>query len=118
MMSSTMEKFIVRSNNATWIPLQESGVDTTGMFVKALKRDEVGRPESFLIKFEPGASYPFHNHPAGEELLVLEGSVQINGALLNAGDYLYTLPGAKHGVSSEQCCVIFFIVPEEVEIIK
>src|SRR5262245_27162566 len=51
---------------------------------------------SFILRFDPGASYPYHNHPGGEELFVLSGSCSIEGAMLEAGDYLYTPPGPKH----------------------
>lgn len=38
-----------------------------GVFVKSLRYDEAAkRSPSILLKFEPGASYPYHNHPGGE----------------------------------------------------
>ncbi len=118
-MSTNIHDYIVNINTAPWKPLIESGVNTEGIFVKALRYDEAQkRAPSFLLKFEPGASYPYHNHPAGEELLVLEGSCIIEGATLRAGDYLYTPPGFKHSVRTETGCTVFFIVPEEVEILK
>jgi anti-sigma factor ChrR (cupin superfamily) len=118
-MSTDIHDYIVNIHTTTWKPLTEAGVNTAGIFVKILRYDETqGRPPSFILKFEPGASYPYHNHPAGEELLVLEGSCIIEGATLKAGDYLYTPPGFKHGVRTETGCTVFFMVPEEVEILK
>ena len=64
-----------------------------------------------------GASYPYHNHPAGEEIFVLDGSCLIEGTTLVAGDYLYTPPQYKHSVKSETGCTLFFVIPEEVEIL-
>lgn len=117
-MSNDIQDYIVKTNTATWKPLLEAGVDTAGISVMILRFDEQsGRPLSFLLKFEPGAKYPYHNHPAGEELFVLSGTCIIEGAELAAGDYLYTPPGFKHAVKSETGCVLLFIVPEEVEII-
>ncbi len=98
MKSTKIEDYIVKTEKAEWTPLLEQGVDTTGISIKVLRRDETGRPPSFLLKFEKGAKYPYHNHPDGEELFVLEGSCIIEGAQLNQGDYLYTPPNFKHSV--------------------
>ncbi len=118
-MNTNMEHYIVRTRQQRWKPLSEEGVDTTGISVQTLRMDETNkRPLSFLLKFDAGASYPYHNHPAGEELLVLEGSVKVNDQELAAGDYLYTPPGFKHAVSTQAGCILLFIVPEEVEILR
>lgn len=118
MKSTNIHDYIVKTNSIAWQPLKEEGVDTTGISFKVLRFDqEQQRPPTFMLRFEPGASYPYHNHPAGEELMVMEGSCIIEGASLTAGDYLYTPPNFKHSVKSETGCTLFFMVPEEVEII-
>ncbi|MEN7551708.1 cupin domain-containing protein [Rapidithrix thailandica] len=118
-MNSNIENYILRSQQQDWSPLQEEGINTQGIFVKALRFDEqTQRPPSILLKFEPGAQYPYHNHPAGEELFVLEGEAIIEGAKLTGGDYLYTPPQFKHSVATEKGCVLLLIVPEEVEILE
>lgn len=116
-MDTRIENYIRQTPTMEWQPLKEAGVDTTGLFVKALRYDENGRPPSILLKFEPGAQYPYHNHPGGEEIFVLEGSCSIEGAGLKAGDYLYTPPGFRHGVRSEKGCILLLLIPEEVEIL-
>ncbi|WP_190810406.1 cupin domain-containing protein [Flagellimonas sp. S3867] len=116
-MKTKIQDYIMKTDSIDWKPLQESGINTAGISIKPLRFDPDGRPTSFLLKFEKGASYPYHNHPAGEELLVLEGSCIIEGATLKQGDYLYTPPNFKHGVISKTGCVLYFIVPEEVEIL-
>lgn len=119
MKNTNINDYIVNSNKISWKPLMEEGVDTSGILVKLLRFDEEQkRPPTFMLRFEPGASYPYHNHPAGEELFVLEGSCIIEGALLQAGDYLYTPPEFKHSVKSDTGCTLLFMVPEEVEILK
>ncbi len=117
-MSTKIEDYIVKTISETWIPLKEEGVNTKGIYIKTLRIDEGGRPPSFLLKFEQGASYPYHNHPAGEELYVLEGTCIIEGVTLTKGDYLYTPSNFKHSVKTDTGCVLFFIVPEEVEILE
>lgn len=118
-MITDMRNYITRSHQKEWRPLIEPGVNTKGIFVKVFRFDEqTQRAPVILLKFEAGASYPFHNHPAGEEAFVLEGEVIFEGEKLSAGDYLYTPPGCKHAVKSERGCVVLFIVPQEVEILK
>ncbi len=115
-MSTDIKDYITRSSLTVWQPLIESGIEYKGIFVKSLRYDHATqRSTTILLKFEPGAHYPYHNHPAGEELFVLEGEVTIEGAKLTAGDYLYTPPGFKHAVDSEQGGTLFFMIPEEVE---
>jgi quercetin dioxygenase-like cupin family protein len=108
---------LVRTNESDWRPLNEPGV--SGISVKVLRFDEgSGRAPTFLLKFEPGATYPAHDHPAGEEVFVLEGEVRFGKHHLKAGDYLYTPPSGKHAVWSQQGCVMLLCVPEEVVILK
>lgn len=117
-METDINKYIVKTEQTEWKPLTEDGVDTKGIYFKMLRYDEEEkRPPSFLLKFEAGASYPLHNHPAGEEAFVLEGEAYFNEAKLSKGDYLYTPPNFKHAVRTESGCTILFIVPQEVEII-
>jgi quercetin dioxygenase-like cupin family protein len=112
-----LEDYIVKTNSTEWKPLVEKGINTKGIFIIPLRYNEDGRPPSFLLKFEAGTSYPYHNHPAGEELFVCEGSCYVNESKLEKGDYLFTPPNAKHAVRTESGCTILFIVPQEVEIL-
>jgi quercetin dioxygenase-like cupin family protein len=117
-MNTDIRNYIVRTNQQDWKPLIEDHVDTKGIFVKTLRFDEhAKRAPSILLKFEAGASYPYHNHPAGEELFVLEGDVVIEGEQLKAGNYLYTPPNFKHSVRSEKGCILLLMIPKEVEIL-
>jgi quercetin dioxygenase-like cupin family protein len=118
-MSAKMENYIARTGIKEWQPLTENDVDTTGLYVKSLRFDEKdNRSPAILLKFEPGAKYPYHNHPGGEELFVLKGTCLVNNTLLKEGDYLYTPEGFKHGVRSETGCEMLLIIPKEVEILK
>ena len=110
---------ISRTSELEWKPLEEDGVTTKGLFVKVLRYDESSqRPPTFLLKFEPGASYPNHHHPAGEEVFVLSGEIRFGPDLLRTGDYLYTAPGRTHSAYSEKGCELLFVVPEEGAILK
>ncbi len=117
--STNINDYIVRSKQKKWEPLIEKGIHYEGISVMSLHYDEQKqRSTTILLKFEPGATYPYHNHPAGEQVLVLEGDATFNTTILKAGDYLYTPPGFKHSVTSATGATLFFVVPEEVEILK
>jgi quercetin dioxygenase-like cupin family protein len=117
-MNTEILNYIVHSKAIEWKQLKENGVDTKGIFVKVLRYDEqTRRAPTILLKFEAGAKYPYHNHPGGEEIFVMQGSATIEEANLSAGDYLYTPPGFKHSVKTEEGCVLLLMIPEEVEIL-
>jgi quercetin dioxygenase-like cupin family protein len=104
----------IQGRDIDWTPLEEPGL--TGIYTKTLRYDHVaGRASTFLIKFDPGASYPAHSHPGDEEVYVLEGSIRFGDTVLRAGDYLYTAPGNSHTVRSGDGCIALAVVPEEVE---
>lgn len=110
---------VTKSAELEWQALVEDGVERPGLHVKVLRFDDAaGRPPTFLLKFDPGASYPNHSHPGGEEVFVLEGAVRFGNIRLDAGDYLFTPPNETHAVFSESGCVLLFVVPEEVEILR
>lgn len=117
--SPKTERFtqLVRSHQTEWTPLPEPGV--SGVFVKVLRFDsETRRAPTILLKFEAGAAYPAHNHPGGEEVFVIEGDIKLGKDHLHTGDYLYTPPGGKHAVWSENGCIVLLNVPQAVEVLK
>src|SRR5215212_6721739 len=106
-MKSVNMNQLIRSSKIEWKPLAEDGINTTGISAKVLRFDEEAqRPPTFLLKFEAGASYPNHNHPAGEEIFVLEGEVRFGPDHLFAGDYLFTAPGETHSAFSKTGCIM------------
>lgn len=112
-----MENQIFRAAEVDWQPLDEPGI--TGIYVKSLRYDpETGRSPTILLRFEPGARYPVHSHPAGEEIYVLEGDIHLGKDHLHAGDYIYTAPGNIHAVRTDGGCIVLLNAPEEVVIIK
>lgn len=113
-----IQSFIVKTQEKEWLLLIENGIQYKGVFVMSLRfNEDQNRSYTILLKFEPNASYPYHNHPAGEEIFVLSGSCEIENAILTSGDYLYTPPNYKHAVKSENGCILLISIPEEVEII-
>ena len=113
-----IKDYISKSNCINWTPLIENGINYEGLSFKSLHFDKAtNRSKAIILKFEKGASYPYHIHPAGEEIFVLEGSCEIHCETLSQGDYLYTPPTGKHSVRSKTGCVLFLSIPEEVILI-
>ncbi len=53
----------------------------------------------------------------GEVHMPVSSFTELNEALVDEGDYLYTPPGFRHSVTSKTGCVLFFVIPEEVELL-
>jgi quercetin dioxygenase-like cupin family protein len=103
---------VVRTATAAWKPSAVPGVS-----VKILRREPTGESTS-LVRFEPGARFPAHNHPAGEEIFVLEGDFHVGRHRLTSGDYLYTPPNEKHAASTDGGCLVLVTLPRPVEILE
>lgn len=71
----------------------------------------VGEPESgqvtSLVRYEPGSTFHAHDHPEGEEILVLEGTFQDEHGDWPAGTFLLNPEGFRHAPFSEEGCVLF-----------
>jgi quercetin dioxygenase-like cupin family protein len=104
---------LVTSSTAEWTPARIDGIS-----VKVLRHDKATGESSSLVRFAPGATFPAHDHPAGEEVFVLEGDVRIGSHRMQAGDYLHTPPGGIHAASSEGGCVFLVTLPKPVVIVK
>ena len=85
-MKTNLNNYVVQTQRSEWKPLTEEGVNTSGIYFKILHFDDKqNRPTSFILKFEAGASYPLHNHPAGEEAFILNGEAYFNETKLTKG---------------------------------
>ena len=71
----------------------------------------VGPPESgqvtSLVRYQAESSFPAHDHPDGEEILVLEGVFSDEHGDWPAGTYLLNPEGFRHSPFSRQGCLLF-----------
>ncbi len=67
---------------------------------------ESGRVTS-VVRYEPGATFPLHPHPEGEEILVLEGVFSDEHGDFPAGSYLLNPEGVTHAPRSGPGCLLF-----------
>jgi anti-sigma factor ChrR (cupin superfamily) len=59
-----------------------------------------------LLRYEPGASVPWHWHQGLETILVLEGSQSDERGRYRAGELVTNPAGTAHSVWSEEGCVV------------
>lgn len=60
-----------------------------------------------VVRYDPNSAFPTHEHPAGEEILVLDGVFSDEYGDYPAGSYLLNPPGFAHAPFSRSGCVIF-----------
>jgi len=96
-------KVVIRSKEMDWTPSPASGV-----LRKPLAREEAERGHATsIVRYEPGASFARHEHPLGEEIMVLEGVFSDESGHYGPGSYLRHPPGSGHAPFSDEGCVLF-----------
>jgi anti-sigma factor ChrR (cupin superfamily) len=70
---------------------------------------------TLLLQFEPGARYPAHRHPAGEEYYVLEGTLQDGSHEYGPHTFVYQPPGSVHSPRTRDGCTLLVVLPEHIE---
>lgn len=60
-----------------------------------------------IVRYEPRSRFPAHDHPDGEEILVLEGVFSDEHGHWPAGSFLLNPEGFRHAPFSEPGCVLF-----------
>ena len=90
------------TTNMEWFPSPKPGV-----WRKPLAREEKERGHATsIVRYDPGASFSSHNHPGGEEILVLAGTFSDATGDFHAGTYFRNPPGFIHEPFSKEGCVI------------
>ena len=79
--------------------------------VRRRRLHHVGATESgqvtSLVCYEPGSTFPIHDHPDGEEILVLDGVFSDEHGNWPAGTYLLNPEGFRHAPFSREGCLLF-----------
>jgi anti-sigma factor ChrR (cupin superfamily) len=71
----------------------------------------VGPPESgqvtSVVRYEAASTFPAHDHPDGEEILVLDGVFSDEHGDWRAGSFLLNPEGFRHAPFSREGCLLF-----------
>ena len=98
------QRLVVDTAAMEWTP-------SPGGHVLRKRLHRVGPPESgqvtSVVQYQPGASFPEHNHPEGEEILVLDGVFSDEHGDWPAGTYLLNPEGFSHAPLSREGCLLF-----------
>jgi anti-sigma factor ChrR (cupin superfamily) len=98
------------SRRATVAPAEYRWVRSPQGGVERVMLDRLGGEAAratSIVRYAPGACFPRHRHPGGEEILVLSGAFCEDGERYPAGWYLRNPPGSAHRPSSPEGAVIF-----------
>jgi anti-sigma factor ChrR (cupin superfamily) len=98
-----MRRAIVDAARYRWVASPQPGVERVMLERLA---GEHGRATS-IVRYAPGAFYPAHGHPGGEEILVLSGVFSEGEQHYPEGWYLRNPPGSSHAPASVGGAIIF-----------
>ena len=113
--SPIFERFAVRINAdfsrpAVVAPAQHQWVASPQAGVERAMLDRVGAEKAratSLVRYAPESYFPAHDHPGGEEILVLSGTFSDGDGDYPAGWYLRNPPGSSHQPFSAQGATLF-----------
>ena len=84
------------------------GSPAAGVWRKRLELSgpvEAGRVTA-IVRYDPGSVFPHHEHPQGEEILVLDGVFEDEHGVYPAGTYLLNPEGFGHAPRSTEGCTL------------
>jgi anti-sigma factor ChrR (cupin superfamily) len=94
---------VVLPSDQSW---ELSPADGVSRFPLEREAAESGHTTSQVI-FAPGAAFPEHSHPLGEEIFVLEGIFSDEFGDYPTGTYIRNPPGSKHSPFTRDGCKLF-----------
>ena len=83
-----------------------------GVDLKVLHRDDDGLFRA-IVRLAPGAEMPRHEHVRAEDLLILEGSLVIDGVTMRAGEFCHAETGSIHDAATAPSGCTFLLVGSE-----
>ncbi len=95
----------VDSRRAQWQASPAPGVSRKRLY-RADARAGATRAVTSLVRYAPGARFPQHPHPGGEEILVLDGVFCDQMGRWPAGTLLLHPEGYSHSPYSEEGCLL------------
>jgi anti-sigma factor ChrR (cupin superfamily) len=96
-------RVFVAPHQYQWVPSPQGDIERVML-------DRIGGEKAratSLVRYAPGSCFPAHQHPGGEEILVLSGTFCEDNTHYPAGSYLRNPPGSMHQPCSPDGAVIF-----------
>ena len=96
------QRVVINTAQRDWVASPMPGV-----MRKPLAREDAERGHATsIVRYEPGARFSAHDHPLGEEILVLEGVFSDETGDYPAGTYFRNPQGFRHAPFSTEGCVL------------
>ena len=96
------KRVVINTHQQDWVESPRAGV-----WRKPLAREDAERGHATsIVRYEPGASFSRHDHPLGEEILVLQGIFSDESGDYPAGTYFRNPEGFLHAPFSKEGCEI------------
>jgi len=96
------KRVVITTDDLEW---QES--PKPGVWRKPLAREEAERGHATsIVRYDAGANFHAHNHPLGEEILVLDGTFSDETGDYHAGCYFRNPEGFRHAPFSNEGALI------------
>jgi len=86
-----------------WEPLRP------GIHIRRLYQTPHGGAAAALLRYQPGASIPAHEHLGHEHILVLDGAQSDDYGHYPTGTFVVNRPASAHRVASPEGCVVLVI---------
>ena len=86
-----------------WEPLRP------GVHIRHLYQNGNDGPSAALLRYQPGASVPYHEHRGYEHILVLDGVQSDERGRYPTGTLVINPPHTGHRVWSDDGCVVLII---------
>lgn len=96
----------LRTEEMDWQPRQER----PGTYVKPLYSSDDHSEVMSLVKFDAGCKIPYHDHPGGEEVFILEGGFEDENGSHGPGTWLRYPVGSEHSAYSPTGAIIYLKV--------
>lgn len=94
---------LVHGADLDWVASPSRGVERRMLFRIGAERARA----TSIVRYAPGSHFSRHEHPGGEEFLVLDGTFQDETGDFPAGSYVRNPPGSGHAPSASAGCTIF-----------
>ncbi len=78
--------------------------------------DHSAKPSAALIRYQPGAKVPTHEHRGYEHIIVLVGSQSDDFGEYTKGTCVMSPPGTSHAVTSAEGCLVLAIWHRPIEV--
>lgn len=87
-----------------------------GIEIYELYGDRTQGAAAALLRYQPGAAVPTHEHLGFEHIFVLDGSQSDQHGTYNQGTLVINSPQSQHQVSSSSGCIVLVIWEQPIDL--